>query len=919
MPTAQQQIIEISNLIDSELAGGLDERGLAAQKISGHLRNLVEATIIACDKGANHFFDYDYVSESKTSLGADHRFKNLIKFHDVLQVSFSHYTLDSDTSARLVMKYIQYLLQLRDLCRVELDLTVLQHLERFPLDLDPALSKYHEQISEAISNVRLNYFEPLDETPPRFYIDRVRPFFVNWKIYYEVTYRNATDFSDKYDREIAFTDVDIPDRYAAQLRIVSTTISVAGQELPIRVVTGYRVAIRPTELTRLAQYLSPEARKISVNREYWNLADYLTASHATLLDIVLLPESRYRNFQTELRHGAENHTIDDTLSRARHIIKRELFGQNVLRYLLWTMDNRILRQQEPTGYSAKILRDHLLVSSRTYPFEIMPFASSLVGHRPRTIDRLSCIPNEGREHEFLNHRVQMEAKNNGQIYIPVRDLVPDTQSRAEAAELIQPLINRFNSKTWNGNPGRKMALKMGHVFIREYEDTIGEIIRTLQSKIAPDSNYQNDVESWIGSFDRPGGYIPKFPIDDKKKLKILPQLFAESKVAFLYGAAGTGKSTMVNMVAEYFEKDSKLFLAQTNPAVDNLKRRVVNHSNSEFRTVSSYNARAGEEKYNLVIIDEASTVDNKSLLTILKCTDFDHLLIVGDNFQIESIEFGNWFEIAREYMPESSTFELETPHRTDVGYLQNLWKSVREMNGKVDEYLGRGGVSTELDESFFSLNPTGSRDEITLCLNYDGLYGINNINNFMQSMNTTYPYEWNNSVYKVGDPVLFTDSERYRGLVFNNLKGRIVNIETTEAIAHFDVEIDRTEAEVASGAYGIPNVTHLEGSIVRFEVTRYRSTEDEDSFDSSNRVPFAVAYAVSIHKAQGLEYDSVRLVITADSEERISHSIFYTAITRARKQLRIFWSPEAQRKIIDSFSRPDHSKTIGLLRSRKLI
>ena len=58
---------------------------------------------------------------------------------------------------------------------------------------------------------------------------------------------------------------------------------------------------------------------------------------------------------------------------------------------------------------------------------------------------------------------------------------------------------------------------------------------------------------------------------------------------------------------------------------------------------------------------------------------------------------------------------------------------------------------------------------------------------------------------------------------------------------------------------------------------------------------------MSIHKAQGLEYDSVKVVITRDIEERITHNIFYTAITRARKHLKIYWSPESQEKIIRGF------------------
>lgn len=67
-------------------------------------------------------------------------------------------------------------------------------------------------------------------------------------------------------------------------------------------------------------------------------------------------------------------------------------------------------------------------------------------------------------------------------------------------------------------------------------------------------------------------------------------------------------------------------------------------------------------------------------------------------------------------------------------------------------------------------------------------------------------------------------------------------------------------------------------------------TEDDDTVNTL--VPFQIAYAVSIHKAQGLEYDSVKVVITDANEERISHATFYTAITRARGQLGNFWTPE---------------------------
>ena len=82
-------------------------------------------------------------------------------------------------------------------------------------------------------------------------------------------------------------------------------------------------------------------------------------------------------------------------------------------------------------------------------------------------------------------------------------------------------------------------------------------------------------------------------------------------------------------------------------------------------------------------------------------------------------------------------------------------------------------------------------------------------------------------------------------------------------------------------------------------------------------VPFQVAYAVSIHKAQGLEYDSVKVVVTDANEEDLTHSVFYTAVTRARRHLRIFWTPETQRKVLANLRHTVNPKDVALLGVRR--
>jgi ATP-dependent exoDNAse (exonuclease V) alpha subunit len=207
-------------------------------------------------------------------------------------------------------------------------------------------------------------------------------------------------------------------------------------------------------------------------------------------------------------------------------------------------------------------------------------------------------------------------------------------------------------------------------------------------------------------------------------------------------------------------------------------------------------------------------------------------------------------------------------------------------------------------------------DEIVLCLNYDGLYGINNVNRFLQASNPSTGVEWGDSIYKVDDPVLFHETDRFGDVIYNNLKGTIVNIGKSTGRITFDVKLDRVVDQ--SDFMFLPDIRWLGGSVMQFDVFERGNTDDDDN-GSTTIVPFQTAYAVSIHKAQGLEFDSVKIVITDANEERISHAIFYTAITRARQHLEIFWTPEVQQRMLSRMSVKENTKDEALLQARRKV
>lgn len=891
MITVDEQIQSAADAISSNIAALSHDRALLAQNILSQLRNLVEGVAVRLHAGRGDAeFDYALVGAAIAHVSGSAKVNFLKRFHKLLQISTSHYTMGGDPSERLMLKYYDYLFRMRDLADTQLGLNILANLEDFPVDLDPSLREYHDKIAERI--VAAHARTPSQAAKSRYYIHGVRPFYSGGHIYYEITFYNAVNRANKVDRVIGFTDIDIADKYAANLTLESDSIHVLGQTMPITIIREWEVSVRPCEFDNFARIFDQHIKTSTNSSEYRNLMQYLTATTSSLLDIVDMGDPQYDSLKAWATKKSQQPRIFPVLDLARQNIQAEAASHNVLRYLLLRMNNQIIKLQYSP--SACGVLSNLNLEYGCKPFDRMPFCTSLYGHNPRFTDVAESLTTTGRTHELLARRVKTNVEDRGMLYTPVVDLGSFGD--------VDQLIADYNAKVYYKHTGRKMLKDKGHVFIREYEDGTVSIIEKLQQYAAGGiAGYGAAVKQWLAQ-------TSPAP-DDPVKVKALQELFVDSQVALIYGAAGTGKSTMVSLIANYFNGHEKLFLAHTNPAVDNLRRRV-NAQNSTFRTISSQIGSNDATHYDVLILDECSTVSNSQLLRVLERTSFKLLVLVGDVFQIESIQFGNWFGLATSFIPKTAVFELTTPFRTKNADLLDLWATVRDMKDDIAETLARNGYSAVLNESLFRAQ---RNDEIILCLNYDGLYGINNVNRFLQSSNPGAATAWGASIYKVGDPVLFNETDRFRPVIYNNLKGKIVDIQTFPGRIQFDVSLDRPVTAFDVDGF---QLRYVKDSTVQFDVYE-RGSGDDDDDSTIGSVPFQVAYAVSIHKAQGLEYDSVKVVITDANEDDISHNIFYTAITRAREHLQLFWTPETEHAVLSNLHPNVNRKDAALLANRR--
>lgn len=873
------------------------ERGLLSQNILSQLRNLVEhISLKALSGGKDIENTYDNITQANAFVCTRGNLRFLTKFHNLLQITASHYTLDEENSERLMLKYYEYLLKIKTHLKNSYNLDVLENIDDFPLHIDPAFKEYYEKIATKLNQVESARLKSAYND--RYYIQKIKPFFSGHEVYYEVTFTVANDKASKFDRIIAFTKLDLSPNYAVKLAISNDEIEVLGKKMPIQIIDGWEVSIRPCELDRFADFFGKHTKMSAGTIEYRELMAFLSKTGLSLVEVIKFPENYYNRFREILTKEAQVNHILAVLDKSRELVAQDASGSNLIKYLIYKLNNKILKQQYSPELCDRLSNLHFKYGC--IPFDAIPFNFSLNGHNPKLSDLFACIDVADREDELFARHIRNNTEIRGQLYTPRVDIT--------GFENIDELILTYNTKLYHKHKYCSLEDYKGHIFICEYEDNTREIIEKLKVLSSKGiKNYSNSVDAWLQS--------SAYKIDSDEKQTALKLMFEKSEVALIYGSAGTGKTTLINHISNFFHDSEKLYLANTNPAVENLKRRV-NTGKSTFKTIAKFlSPRNTDIEYDILIIDECSTVNNSDMLSVLEKASFKLLVLVGDVFQIESIRFGNWFGMVRGFVPETSVFELVKPYRTNNEKLLDLWGRVRNIDEDILEHITKNDYSITLNDTIFEHS---GDDSIILCLNYDGLYGINNINKFLQGSNQNVSVQWGVQTYKVSDPVLFNESERFAPLIYNNLKGKIVGIEVFEDKIRFDLELDRVINQFDALGYDLELLDNSSDgkSVVRFFVNKLRSTDEDDDSSSLAVVPFQVAYAVSIHKAQGLEYSSVKVVITNEIEEMITHNIFYTAITRAKDKLQIYWTPETENKVLSSLEKKNIKKDVALLKSK---
>ena len=495
-------------------------------------------------------------------------------------------------------------------------MSVLENLSDFPLNTDKVLQEYYEKIANKIINYDIVPLTKDDNS--KYYIQKIKPFFVNNNIFYEITFITARDYESKFNRIIAFTKIDMIDNYASRFHLVKENIEILGKSMPITIITGWNVAIRNCEFKNFVYVITGEKENI-FHEEQMVINKYITISRKNLCDLVNLSDNYFNKLIQEWKSKLKSKStiFIQTLEVCRKIIKNKSRGHNVLRYLLYCLNNLVIKKQTQLLPNEKI--SNLYLDNGCIPFDNMPFINSLKEHNPKIWSLLYSITINNRENELFARFVKNNAEIKCELFTRIKDI--------ERFNNIEELVQKYNSSLWWGHyDNSKLVIENGQVFINGYKNDTCFIIDILKklSKLCL-KDYSLNIETWLNN----SGYV----VDCSEKNAILKSMFSLSCVAIIYGAAGTGKSTLINHVSHFFRRN-KLYLTQTNAALDNLKRKI-NAENTDFYTINKFLYRKIKlDNYDLVVIDECSTVSNKDMKELLNRGNITSILLVGDTYQI---------------------------------------------------------------------------------------------------------------------------------------------------------------------------------------------------------------------------------------------------------------------------------------------
>ncbi len=442
--------------------------------------------------------------------------------------------------------------------------------------------------------------------------------------------------------------------------------------------------------------------------------------------------------------------------------------------------------------------------------------------------------------------------------------------------------------------------KREFVYLPEYYLAETYIAKKLAFMLRTSAQYEKDYSDEIRGVE----FSENIQYEDLQRAAISACL--TGSVFILTGGPGTGKTTTLNGVIKILKAQKKriLLCAPTGRAAKRMSDLTGEPARTIHRLLEVDFTAKGELKFkrnetnplpaDVVIADEMSMVDALlmcSLVRAIKPTS--KFIMVGDSNQLPSVGAGNVLKdlIASHYIPSVELKEIfrqaaqslivTNAHRIVNGefpVLDDRQNDFFFMNKSLESDIA--GLVIQLAKQrlpdTYGFSPI---DDIqVLCPTKMGMAGTKELNKQLQS--ALNPPSQNKAelkffdvIFRTGDKVMQTKNDYDVLWTKNNEKG--------SGIFNGDIGIIRSVDRFSQ------NVTiDFEGRVAIYTSEMLRRLEH--------------AYAITIHKSQGSEYDAVIIPITAFTHNLLYRNLLYTGVTRAKKMIIVIGTKELVKTMVDN-------------------
>jgi exodeoxyribonuclease V alpha subunit len=417
-------------------------------------------------------------------------------------------------------------------------------------------------------------------------------------------------------------------------------------------------------------------------------------------------------------------------------------------------------------------------------------------------------------------------------------------------------------------------------------------------------------------------YLDRYWREERAVAADLNELKASGRLQVIAGGPGTGKTTQVaRMVAELLEGEARppliALAAPTGKAAARLQEAVHGETaqlpvsepvrellmglrSSTLHRLLGWRPRSHSRfahdrgnrlPHDVVIVDETSMVSLSLMARLAEAVRTDaRLILVGDPGQLTSIEAGVVLaDIVGPGVGEGIVV-LERVHRYGGG-IAKLAGAIRQGDGDgavaalgaapgeitwlpIDVDVAEAGVELVRDRAFAAgiEVATAARGGAALealhalgrfrllCAHRRGPYGVSDWTSRIQGWLAPNIEDIEQRDY-VGRPLLVTENDYELGL-YNGDTGVIVEGPGERPAAAFE----------------------RGGEVLRFSPLRLGAVD--------------TAYAMTIHKSQGSQFDSAAVLLPAASSRILTRELLYTAVTRARQELILVGTEDAVRQAV---------------------